>query len=201
VGLLTYQTMEMKPGPKPKDLTGMRFGHLVVLQPTGERTLQGIVWMTKCDCGEYFERVSATLLSKPRRPNQIPQSCGCYGKRNRSPKYKGVGDLSSTKFRSIKARAKHRGQAFEITIDYAWELFVTQEKRCSLTGTLLTLSPSRVDKGASTASLDRIDSSKGYLTGNVQWVHVDINFMKNSLPLKNFVELCCKVAQHTSRAY
>jgi hypothetical protein len=112
-----------------------------------------------------------------------------------------VGDLSSTKFRGIKAKAKHRGQEFRITIDYAWKLFLAQEKKCNLTDLPLTLSPSSMSKGASTASLDRIDSSRGYVKGNVQWVHVDINFMKHSLSLKDFVRLCRLVADHTAVAY
>jgi len=201
MAVLTYDTLPKRPGPKPKDLTGMQIGSLCVLRPTGERTPRGIVWLVECGCGKRLERVAAALLSKPKRPSQIAVSCGCLGKRNRSPKYKGVGDLSSTKFRGIKARAKHRGQKFTISIKYAWELFLAQDGRCSLTGVPITLNPSSMEKGASTASLDRIDSTKGYVRGNVQWTHADINFMKHSLPMKDFVDWCCKVADHTRMAY
>ena len=41
-----------------------------------------------------------------------------------------------------------------------------------------------------TASLDRIDSTKSYNVGNVQWVHKDINFMKGSLSENKFIEYC-----------
>lgn len=61
--------------------------------------------------------------------------------------------------------------------------------------------PSRVEKGSSTASLDRIDSSRGYVQGNVQWVRVDINLMKHSLKMKDFVEWYMKVAEHAGMAY
>ena len=56
--------------------------------------------------------------------------------------------------------------------------------------------PSSMKEGASTASLDRIDSSKGYVKGNIQWVHIAINFMKHSLPEEEFVRWCCLVAKH-----
>lgn len=46
-----------------------------------------------------------------------------------------------------------------------------------------------------TASLDRIDSSRGYVEGNVQWVHKDVNFMKQALSQERFVELCTLVAE------
>ena len=185
-----------RPGPKPKDLTGKRFGMLEAVRPSGESDHHGVKWIVLCDCGKEFRKGATELLRKPRRPNQAPQSCGCYQKRNRSPKYKGVGDLSSTKFRGIMARAKHRGTPFKITIKQAWDLFVKQDRRCALSGVPLVLHPSSVVEGASTASLDRIDSSKGYVRGNIQWVHVQLNFMKHSLLEEEFVRWCGLVARH-----
>ena len=41
-----------------------------------------------------------------------------------------------------------------------------------------------------TASLDRIDSSKGYIKGNIQWVLKDINLMKGSTDEDYFKFLC-----------
>ena len=48
--------------------------------------------------------------------------------------------------------------------------------------------------GQGTASLDRIDSSKGYVKGNVQWVHKDINKMKTDFEQSIFIKLCKSVA-------
>jgi hypothetical protein len=47
-----------------------------------------------------------------------------------------------------------------------------------------------------TASLDRIDSSKGYVEGNVQWVHKRINIMKNDLSDSEFIEWCRVVSKN-----
>jgi hypothetical protein len=196
VAVLTYDTLSKRPGPQPNDLTGRKFGHLTAVRPTGERGPRGIVWRVECDCGTVLERCATVLTAGRRRVTQIQASCGCAGKRNRSPMYKGVGDLSSTKFRGLKASAKHRGHQFRISIQYAWDLYVAQEGHCALTGEAITLSPSRTEKGASTASLDRIDSSKGYVRGNVQWVRVEINYMKHSLSMKDFVVWCRRVASH-----
>ena len=41
-----------------------------------------------------------------------------------------------------------------------------------------------------TASLDRIDSGKGYIVGNVQWLHKDINKMKLHHNQEYFIKLC-----------
>ena len=45
-----------------------------------------------------------------------------------------------------------------------------------------------------TASLDRIDSNKGYTKDNVQFVHKDINWMKQDFEQNKFIEYCKKVA-------
>ena len=43
-------------------------------------------------------------------------------------------------------------------------------------------------------SLDRIDSLKGYAIDNVQWVHKDINKMKNIHSQPAFINICKLVA-------
>ena len=58
-----------------------------------------------------------------------------------------------------------------------------------------TFSIDRTNQASSTtASLDRIDSSKGYVIGNVQWVHKDINIMKNKFDNQYFIDMCKKIA-------
>lgn len=41
-----------------------------------------------------------------------------------------------------------------------------------------------------TASLDRIDSSRGYEIDNIQWVHKDVNKMKMGLSQNEFIDIC-----------
>lgn len=187
-----------RPGPKAKDLTGVRRGMLTALRPSGESTRYGVVWIVKCDCGNEIKMASADFMRKPKRPHQSPRSCGCYRKRNRSPKYKGVGDLSHSKFKNICKGAEERNLPFKITIKQAWDLFCKQNGRCALTGVPIVLDPSSMAAGANTASLDRIDNSKGYVRGNIQWVHVEINFMKHSRSQEEFVRWCRLVVDHAA---
>ena len=49
-----------------------------------------------------------------------------------------------------------------------------------------------------TASLDRIDSRKGYTIDNVHWVLKAVNIMKNTYPLSFFVAICRKVVAKCS---
>jgi len=81
-------------------------------------------------------------------------------------------------------------------MEYLWNLFLEQNKKCALSGLELILNPrwSQQNKGrmenVQTASLDRIDNTKGYILGNVQWVHKQVNFMKGTMEQKEFIKFC-----------
>lgn len=64
-------------------------------------------------------------------------------------------------------------------------MFQNYNDICCMTGLRISL-----EYKEQTASLDRIDNSKGYEVGNIQWVHKDINMMRGPLPIDKFVELC-----------
>lgn len=58
--------------PGQKDLTGMRFGKLLCLEPTGQRGFGGgTVWRCRCDCGSVCLAVSTQLT------HGYKKSCGC----------------------------------------------------------------------------------------------------------------------------
>lgn len=59
---------------KKEDLTGRRIGRLTVIEETDERRSGSVVWLCKCDCGNY-KRISANSLKSGR-----VLSCGCYNK-------------------------------------------------------------------------------------------------------------------------
>ncbi len=61
--------------PRRVDLTGRRFGRLVVLEFTGRKTNGRVpIWQCKCDCGQIKDVESASLV----RGNT--SSCGCFNK-------------------------------------------------------------------------------------------------------------------------
>ncbi len=60
--------------PGAKDLTGRRFGRLVVLSPTDRRQYGSLVWRCQCDCGNQTE-VSVHQLT-----GGYTKSCGCWGR-------------------------------------------------------------------------------------------------------------------------
>ncbi|WP_373804501.1 hypothetical protein [Jeotgalibaca porci] len=60
------------------DLIGERFGYLVVVEDTGKRKGQGVLWKCICDCGNEVEVRSYQLRSGKTK------SCGCLHKKTTS---------------------------------------------------------------------------------------------------------------------
>ncbi len=104
--------------------------------------------------------------------------------------------FTTTRFWKVKNTARKRGLDFNLTMPYLEELFTRQDGKCPYTGWALTFSKTTTTYDG-TASLDRIDSTKGYVQGNVQWVHKHINLMKLAHAHEEFVELCKAVARHS----
>ena len=104
--------------------------------------------------------------------------------------------LLDSHWASILSGARQRNLPVEITRRDAWQLFLQQNQRCALTGFLLVLKPHRGEHR--TASLDRIDSKRGYVPGNVQWVHRDINRLKSDWSTDQFLAMARAVVEFSS---
>tara|TARA_Y100000034_G_scaffold89161_1_gene107240 strand:- start:459 stop:1007 length:549 start_codon:yes stop_codon:yes gene_type:complete len=164
---------------KRKSLVGQKFHHLTVVGYAGTERFNRM-WNCRCSCG-VTKKISTQKLNSGQY-----KSCGHL---KSGYAWRGVGEISRTYWGSIKRNAKTRDFDFTITMEMAWKLFLEQNRKCVYTGLPLSLS---IKCGLSnqTASLDRIDSSKGYIDGNVQWVHKDVNNMKWDFSVEYFLELC-----------
>lgn len=84
-------------------------------------------------------------------------------------------------------------------MDYLWILYLKQSGLCALSGHPLCMDRQySAGNNRQTASLDRKDSSKGYVEGNVQWVHKQINQMKSDMTQMEFIAWAKKVAENFS---
>lgn len=120
-------------------------------------------------------------------------SCGCrkdgyekiVGEKN--VRFDGFKEMGARFVSVIKYRAKCRNINFNLTKQYLWELYEKQKRQCAISGVPIFFERHSRE---STCSLDRVDSFRGYEEGNVQWVHKDVNIMKNVFPLEYFVGFC-----------
>jgi hypothetical protein len=89
--------------------------------------------------------------------------------------------------------------ATDISAEYLKTLWEQQEGICPLTGWHLKLPATTsgwTRKAPDNASLDRIDSSKGYLQGNVRFVSVIANYARNDFSDDNVLSFCSAVVEH-----
>jgi hypothetical protein len=172
---------------KKIDISNQRFGSLVAIH-VDEKSTKYRRWVCQCDCGNQV----SILQDHLRRCNV--KSCGCSKIKSIKYGFNGIGDIHGTRIWDIKKKAENRGLEYKITKEYMWSLFESQGRKCAISG--MPIEFGKTGKQYGTASLDRIDNTKGYLEGNVQWVHKDINKMKNVHTMEYFISLCKEVAAH-----
>jgi len=168
---------------KSLDISGRKFGKLLVLKQIPGKNKK---WICQCDCGLMKEVLQTHLV----QGNTV--SCGCIRKGSSNALWKGCGEISGNRFDSIKRRIRNKTLGFTISITDIWDLFLRQNRKCALSGVEIYFGKTNQDE--LTASLDRINSSKGYHIDNVQWVHKKINIMKNSYEQSKFIDMCRAVA-------
>lgn len=147
---------------------------------------RSLYWRVQCKCGENSWRLATHLK------NGKTNACKACCKR---------GDVSNfihSKFENtlngLKTRKKVGQMKFNITEEYLEKLY-QDNHICSYTGIDLSYN-SNLNVKDNLLSLDRIDSNQGYIEGNIQLVHKDINMMKGSLSHDKFIELCILVANN-----
>lgn len=152
-------------------------------------------WYCVCDCSCGTKNIHYRLDGVT---TGHVLSCGCRN-RNRismigsgNPSFNGVGEIGTAVMLHIKRNADKRKLPYTLSKKYLWNLFKRQKGLCQLSG--IPLYFGKVRSSEITASLDRIDSTKGYIRGNVQWVHKDINKIKQNFDDEYFIALCKKVA-------
>jgi len=191
--------LERKKGKK-HDIVGKQFGKLIVIKlAQTNKSGKAKEWraICECECGNKNVDVHPQALIR-----NYTTSCGCRkdqylkntGKNNKQ--FTGYEGINGKYWGLIKKRAEKRGYKINIDVKFAWELYIKQEKKCALTKLPIEFAISNKNYSETTASLDRIDSTKGYTSDNVQWVDKKINIMKNIFSQEKFIYLCKLVAEN-----
>ena len=188
---------------KIKSSIGTRFNRWTVIEYIGDNNTSNGLVKCKCDCGteldvRYYDLASGQTkgcnsCSKIERS----KNCGKYerkiGKENW--KFNGYETLGGQQWSTIKYNAKHRNLEFSITKEYVYNILLEQDFKCKLSGLDIELCKPGRKNTRWTATLDRIDSKIGYVEGNVQWLHKDINTMKWAFDEDQFIQYCKMIAE------
>jgi hypothetical protein len=87
-----------------------------------------------------------------------------------------------TPFREHLRRAKRRDINCNLDLEYLKEIWDRQKGICPYSNVKLEcVKEGKTNSKIYTMSLDRIDSSKGYIKNNVQFVSIAINLMKSNM--------------------
>lgn len=98
--------------------------------------------------------------------------------------------------KGVKKRAIKKNIEFDLDEEYLDQLFKSQCGFCGITNVPIKIPTKNETKIYETASLDRIDSSIGYVKGNVMWVVLGVNYMKNRHPNSDLMTLLDKIFEY-----
>jgi len=102
-------------------------------------------------------------------------------------------------FRETFRRLKNRDKEVTVTLESLKEIWDSQKGICPLTGWTLELPTQSKNYKLKlrTASLDRIDNSKGYAVDNVRFVSVMFNLARNQFSDEDVIEFARAVTKTT----
>lgn len=195
----------MRKNKKNIAVIGDKFGSYTVISSEIVRKQYRAHFYVECSCG-VKKWLPADYLSKYINPRCLScrskEACvkAIETRKAKGNIHKGIGELNKTFINKMQHSAKRRHHEWNVSIEYLWNLYIDQNKQCSLSKLPINFSQhlknGRYDCINANCSLDRIDSKIGYIEGNVQWVHKDINRMKSNFKQEYFKQLCKYVTEN-----
>ena len=149
--------------------------------------------------GMKVRTIATELGSYPKKIQKILKHRGiefrrkaCYLSGPDNPRFTGYKEMQGAYLSNVKDKAKRRNLEFFVSYEYLWDIFIRQDRKCAYSGIEIFFSRDNIEhiNGDYTASIDRIDSSLGYIEGNVQWVHKRVNVMKGNMEEREFLDFC-----------
>lgn len=168
------------------DLTGSFYGKLRVLSRHSAANKK-VRWNVEClSCYKIYDISTDSLKKNSTGCTQCARDTQAKG--INSAYWRGGKYISASFLSNVKRGAKKRNISCEITIDDLDKLWLQQDGKCVYTGKQLEL--------GRTASLDRINSSIGYKSNNIQFVDKMINTMKWDFTEIDFLRMIAQVYEY-----
>lgn len=171
---------------------GDKFKSWIVIDGPITNQHQCLLWKVQCEkCKQSEKWVQGNELMNSEKGFQC-QKCAAIERGNKQAISNGKhGDLTLTQFARMQRSAEKRNLEFKISIKDLWELFIFQNQICAITGDYIS--------SIEDASLDRIDSSIGYIKNNIQWVTYQANVSKHIMSMNELYNFCTKVLNHANQ--
>lgn len=186
------------------DLTGLRVGKLIVVEfshiYTDSKGNGAACWKCRCDCGTELIVKNVSLRGGQKMIEQNIGS-GRIQCDNCSPRTIDGYSHIRLPFKKAEMRAKKADREFAISLEYMRNLLDMQNNKCAISGIPLVIRATSGSKHFGNGripnilSIDRIDSSKGYIEGNVQWVTAQVNFFKSEFPTQSLIDIAYAVVK------
>lgn len=162
-----------------------------------DQVIGDTVYCVKCKEHKHFSEFHKRTGMTQRM--QRDYKCKICSKQDRHVDYIRGAELKRNRRRDpnvflkdVLQHAKGRKRAelgFDLDIEYCIELLNNQNHKCAISGVSMTTITGEGQVNTN-ISIDRIDSSKGYVKGNIQFVCRIINIMKTNLSSSDFLEWC-----------
>lgn len=172
-----------------KPLAGNRYGRLLVVEYSHTNESRVTCWRCVCDCGKEITVRRSALISGN------TTSCGCY---NREVVSLPLGVAATNKVEYFyKSNAMKRGISYDLERSDFLNLIMSNCYYCG------TPPSNRLGVGFHGAvdysGIDRLDSKKGYVLGNVVPCCKKCNFAKRSLTVDEFFAWINSVVNHSKK--
>ncbi len=177
---------------KLKDLVGERYDTHTVIERAEDDPRYGPAWLCRCDCGEEKVLTSNHLRTAKRQGTQI--ICGCRPTLAALPKGHAAFNALYTKWRY---RAQQRKPVpFELSKEEVWELIQQPCHYCGVDPYHVWPTTGHTNGAITYQGLDRLDSERGYVAGNVVPCCGTCNKAKLAMSVEEFRAWVCRVHQH-----
>jgi hypothetical protein len=170
------------------DLSGQKFGRLLVTRYSGNTKLGEARWDCVCDCGE-----TSTVLGMSLKKG-VTKSCGCLRREVSAQRIK-IRPFEALYHKLIR-RCKDRNTECDISYEDFLQFVKIEKCHYCLDNVIWTKHHLRANTGG--CNLDRKDNEKGYLKNNCLVCCGACNSMKGSLTYAGFLERINKIYESRS---